>query len=503
MTATPATPENSDEFRELLSDTRRLGEALKAGTFAGLVQDYVDKSLAKNTDMVRQFDEQVQLGVQQAGQAWQARGMTPSAGAAWSEAAIQGLGGRKAAAIQRSRLRNARVAVDEQFLFRRQALGAKLAEEAYAQSWGEFLNVAYKAEQTARERGNGEELERIQSFKRKLVNALSERIPAEGGFLVPENLRSEILMVALESAVVRPRARIIPMDSLRVPLPMIDDVSHSTSVYGGVIGYWTEEGAALTATAPTFGRLVLEAKKLTAYTTIPNELLQDAVTNLETWFNMFFPKAIAWFEDVAFIGSATTGTGVGEPQGFLNAPGGIKYSAHTSNVISFDDIAHAYTRMWPGSLTSAVWICSPDALLQLLELAVTAVSATSSVQPVAPPAFLTAGQAIESPGGGTSDGYHYQLMGRPLIVSEKMPSCSSGNTTTAGALTFVDLDYYLLGDRQTMQVASSEEYLFANDLVAYRVIERVDGRFWLQSAITQENGSANLLSPLILLDTTS
>jgi hypothetical protein len=53
-----------------------------------------------------------------------------------------------------------------------------------------------------------------------------------------------------------------------------------------------------------------------------------------------------------------------------------------------------------------------------------------------------------------------------------------------------------------MQVASSDQYLFANDLMAYRIIERLDGRFWLQSAITPENGGANKLSPLVLLDTT-
>ena len=66
----------------------------------------------------------------------------------------------------------------------------------------------------------------------------------------------------------------------------------------------------------------------------------------------------------------------------------------------------------------------------------------------------------------------------------------------------MDFSYYLLGDRQTMQVASSDQYLFANDLMAYRIIERLDGRFWLQSAITPENGSTNTLSPLVLLDTT-
>src|SRR5208282_5449222 len=136
---------------------------------------------------------------------------------------------------------------------------------------------------------------------------------------------------------------------------------------------------------PSFSRVVLEAKKLTAYTTIPNELLQDSVTPLDTWFNSFFPEAIAWFEDVAFIGSATTGTGVGEPQGFLNAPAAVTVTRGTQYHILFNDIAKAYSRMWPASLNSAVWICSPDVLVELMQLAMLS---DGSGTTVAPPLWL-------------------------------------------------------------------------------------------------------------------
>ena len=132
--------------------------------------------------------------------------------------------------------------------------------------------------------------------------------------------------------------------------------------------------------------------------------------------------------------------------------------------------------MWPASLNSAVWICSPDVLVELMQLAMLS---DGSGTTVAPPLWLDSYQVTGTPGAGSGDGVGYRLMGRPLIVSEKMPSNTSGNTTTAGALSFVDLSYYLLGDRQTMQVASSDQYLFANDLMAYRIIERLDGRFWL------------------------
>ena len=87
--------------------------------------------------------------------------------------------------------------------------------------------------------------------------------------MVPEVLRSLVLQMSLEHAVVRPRARIVPMDSLRVPYPSIDDTSHTATVFGGVSGNWTEEGAAITQSAPAFSRVVLEAKKLAFFTQYP------------------------------------------------------------------------------------------------------------------------------------------------------------------------------------------------------------------------------------------
>jgi HK97 family phage major capsid protein len=282
------------------------------------------------------------------------------------------------------------------------------------------------------------------------------------------------------------------MDSLRVPYPGIDDISHESSVYGGVIAAWTEEGASLVPTAPVFDKVVLEARKLTAYTSIPSELLQDAEALIEDWIESLWPAAISWFEDVAFL----TGTGSGEPEGILNSPAAISVSAGTAHIIALADVLSMYTRLLPVSVAddndSLVWLCSPDAYAQLLGMALqSTVSATTT--PVAPPAFLTGMQAI----AGTPK----QLLGHPLFVSEKMPSSLSGNSTTAGALTLVDFSYYLLGDRQALQFAQSTEYLFGQDMSAFRLVERLDGRSWMRSPLTPFNAGPTL-SPIVLLNTT-
>ena len=173
----------------------------------------------------------------------------------------------------------------------------------------------------------------------------------------------------------------------------------------------------------------------------------------------------------------------------MQAPAAIKVPTASNNVILWLDIVKAYCRFLPQALPGAVWLMSPDTKQQLLELALTANSTT-----VAPPLWLSQLSAI---GDEPST-----LLGKPVFVSEKMPSSTSSNTTTAGALSLCNFAYYLLGDRSQMQLAMSQEYLFANDMTAWRLIQRCDGRVWPQSALTPKNGGPTL-SPFVLVDTTS
>lgn len=314
-----------------------------------------------------------------------------------------------------------------------------------------------------------------------LKNDLSSVKPSDGGYLIPEVLRAQLLETALESAIVRSRATVIPMDSLKVPIPTIDSTSNVSSIFGGIVGYWTEEGATLTESQPRFGRVMLEAHKLTLYTEVPNELIQDSRPAMDALLGRMFPKALAWFEDVAFF----VGGGVGEPLGFLNAPATIATTRSTvsaGNNIEWIDIATMYSRMLPQSLDNAVWIIAPDALPSLLTM--TIASGTNAL-------WLGGGgfpSAASSP--------PMSMLGRPVIVSEKARQIG-----TQGDISFVDLSYYLVGDRQAMSARQSEDFRFQNDITAFRVIERIDGRPWIASAITPQNNSANTLSPFVSLTT--
>jgi HK97 family phage major capsid protein len=310
----------------------------------------------------------------------------------------------------------------------------------------------------------------------RLRNAFGSTVPADGGFLVPEQLRAQLLQIALEMAVVRPRATVVPMETARVPFPMIDVASNATSVFGGMVGYWGEEGAALVDSAAKFGRVVLDAKKLTGLSAVPNELIADSLISFTALIGNLWPRAIAWFEDVAFTG----GSGVGEPLGFRGNSATVavaKESGQAAATVVYENITKMYSRMLPSSLNQAIWMCAPDVLPELFTMAL-------SVGTGGGPIYVDS----------AADAAPVTIFGRPLVVSEKMSTLGA-----QGDLAFVDLGYYLVGDRQVMTMASSTDYKFGNDQTTYRIIQRVDGRPWIQSAITPQNGSANTLSPFVEL----
>jgi len=86
------------------------------------------------------------------------------------------------------------------------------------------------------------------------------------------------------------------------------------------------------------------------------------------------------------------------------------------------------------------------------------------------------------------------LLGRPMIVTEKIPALGNG----AGQdLAFVDWNYYLIGDRQAVSLDYSEHSRFMNDETEMRIIQRVDGKPWMQDPIQPLNGDP--LSPYVVL----
>jgi HK97 family phage major capsid protein len=442
-----AIPESQSELEELLADGSKVQNLMAEGQFPDVVKAYAKHVADTDTGIARQVQEETQKILRDYLK---------------DNDQVKGLEALKRGGTE-AVVKDARRGT----VYNAKALGAPLDKELEYEGVSDFLkDIWHNTYQDAA----------VAARRTALKNAAaSSGEPASGGFLVPEAFRAELLQLSLESGIVRPRARVVPMETARVVYPMLDVTSHADNVYGGVQGYWTPESGQMQDVAATFGRVALDAWKLTAFANVPNELIQDSALAFEAFIRSAFPEALAYFEDDAF----TNGNGVGQPLGWRSAEATVvvaKESGQPADTIVWENIVRMYARMLPQSLSRAVWVVSPDVFPELATMALS---------------VGTGGSAIWLNNGVS--GPPATILGRPVVITEKVPSL--GNQ---GDISFVDLGYYLIGDRQALTVESSPHYRFQNGETSFKFVSRVDGRPWLKSALTPRN-SGPTLSPFVQL----
>lgn len=359
--------------------------------------------------------------------------------------------------------------------YRPDAPGARLDGEEWAKSWPAFLAAAFGEDGSARQ---------------FIANAWSERVPSEGGLLVPEGLRAQV-MAYMTPAIVRPRAMVLPMGSLRLGVPVLDNPAQSQAL-GGLTFSFTEAAQAITSSTPTLARAVLEARKLAALVAVPNELADDAAGPIGDFFSRVVAMGLSWVEDDYFIG--TNGTGAGVPQSILNAPcaksvsrtnsGQVPVAADIASMISALHPAALAAGMTPG-VTDIAWLVSVSLLGAWLQMyLVPGGSAASAGAPASLPAWLSLG-----------DGHDIapSILGLPAFPTDHQPAAGS-----AGDLMLADLRNYIIGDRLELTVERSALGSgFPLDISNYRFRTRVDGRYWVQSTTTTEASAT--VSPVVVL----
>lgn len=458
-------PETPDDFAASLSDPQRLkaiSEAYGGGPEAlkKYSRDYAAKLAKANADTFKeQVAEQAQIAL--------------------AELLAKNEDGRKPVRARRGDGGGVAPAVGTGAEHNPQALGTPL--DGQFTSMADFMQFAWTAAHpSAHMARQGKDFQAKQAAYEKAIKAYQEKVPAEGGFLVPEEYRSQLLSLGLGESIVRPRAVVIPMSSATLTFPAIDETSRVSSVFGGVVVYRTEEGAELTESGATFGAVKLISSKQTALAHVTNELVRD-VSAFEAYIRQTFPPAMAFEEDYDYL----TGTGTGEPLGMLNANNTAllpidKETSQTASTIVWENILRMYSRFY-GSYDRAVWIASPDTFFELATMALVVGTGGSAV-------WITDGRGKPQ----------LTLLGVPVILSEKAPAALG----TQGDLSLVDPGYYLIGDRQMVTVEASPHVKFTSDKTTFRAIARNDGRPWVFSPLTPRNNSATM-SPFVQLKTRS
>lgn len=329
-----------------------------------------------------------------------------------------------------------------------------------------LLNKQGKAGSEARAR-----LEKYES----MVNAYSPHTGADGGFLIEEEFRADIMTRALEGAVVRPQATVVPLPTGKMRWPVNDFTTEVGSVYGGISFAWLDAGETFPESSATFAALSLEAHKLGGLASLPNELIRFAPA-LETWARQNMPNAMRHAEDVAFM----KGNGVDKPLGGMHAanPSLIVVAAESgqpSATITWNNVLAMFARLLPDSYATAEWDIAPNCIPEIHTMAL----------PVG-----TGGSAVMFSEGQGPAQLPMSILGVPIRYTRKALAALG----TQGDISLNDWTQYTIGDAQAITLDTSEHSAFTSDKTQIRILSHLDGQPSQLSALTPEYGGDTLSS---------
>ena len=308
--------------------------------------------------------------------------------------------------------------------------------------------------------------------------AMGDASGVTGGYTVPPDFYQQLLAIAAEESTFRQHAFVQPMASATLQFPFLDlttvQPAGISPFFGGVQAYWTAEAQNRTETEPQFKMMELKANELSGYSVSSNVLLQDAAMGLEKFLMTLFGRAVAWFEEFAFL----QGNGVGKPLGILNAPATIFITRTTTGHFSFQDVSGMLAALLSASYTKARWYISPTVVQDLLQLKDGANRAM----------FLSIDQGVTKPP-------IWKLLNLPVTITEKLPVLG-----TKGDVLLVDPSLYVIGDRMQLEIAASEHVNFLKNQMTWRFVQRVDGQPWMDKKITLQDGTSTV-SPFVGINT--
>ena len=225
----------------------------------------------------------------------------------------------------------------------------------------------------------------------------------------------------------------------------------------------TAEGVSLTEADPTLGTILTTPVSFKILTQLSNEVIADAAVDIVPFIGRYAGYAMAQRYGTLF----STGTGTGQPQGYT-----------------------------AGSVTvSATGTCTPDSAIRLQmsinqQYRANGKFATNS-------GVLSSWRRLRADAGGTtgpwllsppsSPGMPEYLYGSPVIEDNSIPVHGSAVKSVAYGDFY---NGYLVHDAG-FRFERSDDYAFANDLVSFRGVWRLDGRIRDNNAIAVYQATAN------------
>lgn len=292
-----------------------------------------------------------------------------------------------------------------------------------------------------------------------------------GGFMVPTQVRSTILSVRPQDALVRPRATVIPAGSppdAAITMPALDQSgTNPGNMFGGMTFGWVEEGGAKPETNAALKGITLTPHEIAGYVKVTDKLLRNWQASA-AFLEGMMREGVNGAEDYAFL----RGSGTTQPLGVINAGATKWVNRAVSNQISYVDLIKMVAVLLMRGGTP-VWSMSQSCLVQIAQM----------VDPE--------GHYIWQP--NARDGFAGNLLGYPVRWNNRAPALG-----TKGDVLTADWTYYLIKDGSGPFVAASEHVEFLNNKTVIKIFWNVDGAPWMHAPIKEENGYE--VSPFVGLD---
>lgn len=296
-----------------------------------------------------------------------------------------------------------------------------------------------------------------EGFKSKAAPDLGTPLRGDavtGSYLVPEAWASEILRIPTDPSAVMGKVRHVPMNVRKINFPKASDVVAFTAV--------TNEITAKTEDNPTFSEVELECETFAAWIAYTEELDEDSVVGLGSYFAELFREAyLTTFDTQVLVANAAPFTGI------IRNSSVNSVSMGAGNV-SFDD-------------------ATLDDLIDLVA-GLTTQAKRSGAMFIMNPTILDNFKKIKDDNGN----YIYaqpglaqpgQLWGYPVLTSDVMPANSDSAVSTP-FIAFGNPKHLLWGDRVGLEIKSF------NDTSDNMVYDRLFIRARIRQAFVAANPEA-------------
>jgi HK97 family phage major capsid protein len=270
-----------------------------------------------------------------------------------------------------------------------------------------------------------------------ILNALQVGTNSEGGYIVPEEFDAKLVEYLQDINQIRSYVNVVSTASDR-NIPVESSLGSAT---------WTAEEAAYTESDAAFGLVVLGSYKLGTIIKVSEELLSDALFDVQSYLARNFAKRFGIAEETAFV----NGDGSGKPTGIVPSSGLGKTAAGAAAITSDEliDLYHSVPRMY-----------RPKAVFMMADATVKLVRKLKDGD----------SQYLWQP--GLQAGQPDMLLGKELITSTAMPAATTG----LKSVVFGDLSGYTVADRQGTVVQRLNELYAANGQIGFRAYKRMDGK---------------------------